>query len=360
MKILYISPENTVGTMTLWKNIHKKNGNECEVLTMYKSLNQSEPGICLNLPLISSKKSYLNARHKYYKIFKGKLGDYQELEGFPPTWGANSFLEKSYFNFRDWVWSFYVEEAIREYDLYNYDIYHFEWGLDFYRDCRFAKELYKRNKTIICTYHGQDMRTRGVIKELDQISDLNLTSEVDLLSKHPNIKYLFLPYNTDLYDIKKSVSDPIKVCHSPTNRYYKGSNDIIKICNELDSKGIIQFLLIEDKPQGEVIREKKDCDIYIDQIHNRGGWGYGMSSVESLSMGIVCLTELVKECRNFIPDHPFVNVDKGNLSEKIIELSKNTELLIRKKIESKNWVKKYHDINNVCSSLYRFYKKIHG
>ena len=52
MKILYISPENTVGTMTLLKEIHQKNGNECEVLTMYKSLNQPEPGICLNLPLL--------------------------------------------------------------------------------------------------------------------------------------------------------------------------------------------------------------------------------------------------------------------------------------------------------------------
>ena len=30
MKILYISPENTVGTMALWKEIHQKNGNECE------------------------------------------------------------------------------------------------------------------------------------------------------------------------------------------------------------------------------------------------------------------------------------------------------------------------------------------
>ena len=65
MKILYISPENTVGTMTLWKEIHQKNGNECEVLTMYKSFNQSEPGICLNLPFISSKSKYLTARHKY-------------------------------------------------------------------------------------------------------------------------------------------------------------------------------------------------------------------------------------------------------------------------------------------------------
>ena len=38
MKILYISPENTVGTMTLWKEIHQKNGNECEVLTMYRMI----------------------------------------------------------------------------------------------------------------------------------------------------------------------------------------------------------------------------------------------------------------------------------------------------------------------------------
>ena len=69
MKILYISPENTVGTMSLWKKAHELKGNECQVLTLYKSLNQSEPGICLNLPFISTKSSYLNARHKYYKIF---------------------------------------------------------------------------------------------------------------------------------------------------------------------------------------------------------------------------------------------------------------------------------------------------
>ena len=159
MKILYISPENTVGTMTLWKEIHQKNGNECEVLTMYKSLNQSETGICLNLSFISSKPNYLTARHKYYEIFRGGLGDYQERNGYPPIWEPNSLFERAYFMFRDWIWSFYIEKAIRDYNLFNYDIYHFEWGLDFYRDCRFAKELSKRSKPIICTYHGQDMRT---------------------------------------------------------------------------------------------------------------------------------------------------------------------------------------------------------
>ena len=183
-------------------------GNQCEVLTMYKSLNQSEPGICLNLPFISSNHSYLNARHKYYKI----LGVIWEIIVSAKVFhllGANSFLEKSFLNSEI---GFGVFMLRKQYVIMTYlvMIYIILSGVRFYRNCRFAKELSKRNKPIICTYHGQDMRTRGVIKELDQISNLNLTSELDLLSKHPNIEYLFLPYNTEHYDINVSVSDQIK------------------------------------------------------------------------------------------------------------------------------------------------------
>ena len=342
--------------MSLWKKAHELNGNECDIITLYRNPNQSEAGICLDLPFISTNSKYLNLRHRYYQIYRGELGEYKDKKGFPPIWEANSLFEKYFFKIRDWIWSFYIEDAIKKYDLYDYDIYHFEWGLDFYRDCRFAKELSKRKKPIVCTYHGQDMRTRGVMKELNQISNLNLTSEVDLLYKHPNIQYLFLPYETEKYSITNQVSDRIKICHSPTNRYYKGSEDIIEICRDLEKQNIIEFLLIEDKPQHEVIKVKKECDIYIDQIHNRGGWGYGMSSVESLSMGLVCMTELVEEYRKFIPDHPFINVDKNNLRIKIIELAQNKEMLLYKKSEGKKWVTKYHGIKNVAESLYSYYE----
>ena len=191
---------------------------------------------------------------------------------------------------------------------------------------------------------------------MDEISDLNLTSELDLLSKHPNINYLFLPYDTNSTSQKTTISSPLRVCHSPTNRYYKGSDDIIEICSDLDKDGLIDFILIEGKKQEEVRKIKQSCDIYIDQIHNRGGWGYGMSSIESLSMGLVCLTELVKEYQNFIPDHPFVNVNRKNLKEKILDLTKKNKLLVNKKIESREWVVKYHDILNVTQSLYSFYE----
>ena len=38
--------------------------------------------------------------------------------------------------------------------------------------------------------------------------------------------------------------------------------------------------------------------------------------------GLVCMTELVEEYINFMPDHPFINVNKITLKEKIIQISK--------------------------------------
>jgi len=343
--------------MSLWKKAHEQNGNQCDFITMYKNKNQSDAGICLNLPFVSTSSWYLKLRHQYYKKYRGDLGDYKEREGFPPIWEPNSNIEDLYFKLRDFIWSFYIEPAIDKYNLLDYDIYHFEWGLDLYRDCRFAQLLSKNNKPIICTYHGQDMRTRGVIKNIDKISNLNLTSELDLLEKHPNINYMFLPFDTGEYSINTKISNPVKVCHSPTNRYYKGSKDIINICNKLHNKGEIEFILIENKTQKEVIDIKKSCDIYIDQIHNRGGWGYGMNSVESLSLGLVCLTELVEEYQKFIPDHPFIMVTKESLEKNIISLIQNKKDLLRKKNYSREWVVKYHDITNVYNALYSYYSK---
>lgn len=343
--------------MSLWKKAHEMNGNKCDFITLYHNPKQSDSGICLNLPFISTNSWYLKYRHQYYKYYRGELGDYKDREGFPPIWEPNSVFEKLYFKIRDWVWDYYIDPIINEHNLFGYDIYHFEWGHDLYRDSRFAKNLSKRGKPIICTYHGQDMRSRGVIKEMDKISDLNLTYELDLLKKHPNINYMFLPCDTEKYAVKTLIASPIRICHSPTNRYYKGSDDIIEICTRLDKEGEIEFILIEGKTQDEVLELKQSCDIYIDQIHNRGGWGYGMNSVESLAMGLVCLTELVEEYQKFIPDHPFVMITKESLRKTILYLIQNKEILLKKKIESRDWVLKYHSISSVAKSLYSHYEE---
>jgi len=355
MKILYIAPENTVGTLTLWKKIHEERGNECQMITLYRSSNHLDSDICLDLPMISSQSWYMNLRHKYYQIIRGPLGDYQEKEGYPPTWKTANIIEKLFFKFRDWVWSFKIEPVIEKYNLLNYDIVHLEWGLEFYRDGRFVKRLHENNIPIICTYHGQDLRTRGVIQNIDQYSRLNLTSEVDLLEKHPNINYLFLPYDTSQHDPVYEPGNPIRICHTPTNRYYKGSETIISICERIAEEENVEFILVENRSNSETQKIKNSCDILIDQVHNRGGWGYGMNSVEAMSMGLCCVTELNDAYRSFIPDHPFVDVTGESLYDTLKSLVRNNKLLLQKKKQSRGWVVKHHDQKNVGNALYQYY-----
>ena len=98
--------------------------------------------------------------------------------------------------------------------------------------------------------------------------------------------------------------------------------------------------------------------MFIDQIGDRGGWGYGMNSVESLSMGICTLTELNSQYRKFIPDHPFVNINKETLENELRGLIKNKEKIIDLGIKGKKWVYKNHDISKVSKKLYDYYNLI--
>jgi len=357
MKILYISPENTVGTLNLWKKAHEAKGNECDFVTLYKTKQKYDAGICLNLPLIKASSWYMISRHFYYKMVRSKEGDYGEREGCPPVWEPNTFVEKLYFKFRDWLWSFKVEPAIIKWDLLDYDIFHLEWGLEFYRDGRFVKKLHTLGKPIVCTYHGQDLRTRGVIPEINSLSQLNLSSELDLLKKHPDLDYLFLPYDTHKYKPSFKVNSPIRICHSPTNRFYKGSETIIPICKELAKRDDVEFILIENMSHEKAMELKQSCDILIDQVHNRGGWGYGMNSVEGMAMGLCCVTELNSEYVEFISDHPFINATGDTLLKKLIELINDPDKIQLSKEQSLVWVNKYHNLHNTADRLYGYYSE---
>lgn len=356
MKILYISPEHTVGALSIWKEEHERRGNECRYVTLFRSAGGFEEDICLDLPFISTGKIYDTLRRIAYRSH-GDMGPETEKEGHPPVWKPANFAESVFFRLREFFWKGIIERSIKKYDLLNFDIYHLEWGMEFYRDGRFAKKLKTNGKNIVCTYHGQDMRNRGVIPEIDELSDLNLTSELDLMYKHPEISYLFLPFDTTPFKPRPEINELITVSHATTNRLAKGSDDIIDICQKLENEGKIKFILVENKPHSEVMEAKAHSDIYIDQISDMG-WGYGMNSVEALSMGVVCVTKMNKTYEKFIPDHPFVNADKQNLKTVITDLAGDRKRLRELSITGNEWVKKYHDTKNVADKLYEHYERL--
>ena len=187
MKILYISPENTVGTLNLWQRVHQDRGNECRFITFFPSDLGFPDDICLHLPLTGPARWFRSLRNTVYKRTKGPLGDVTNLDGNPPVWHPGSLGEQAFFAFRDWLWRFWVEPAIRRNGLLDFDVYHFEWGLDFYRHGGFIQRLVERQKPLLATYHGQDLRHRGVIPAVDRHIWLNLSSEYDLLERHPTM-----------------------------------------------------------------------------------------------------------------------------------------------------------------------------
>ncbi|MFA4850741.1 MAG: glycosyltransferase [Methanoregula sp.] len=355
LKILYISPENTVGTLSSWKRAHEMNGNECRFVTWYKSSGGFEEDICLNLPLIAAKPWFIKPRLAFIQHMD-RRDPYAELPGYPTLWNPPRW-QKKLFRLRETLWQPIIEKAIRKYGLEDFDVYHFEWGTDFFRDARFAKRLKARSKKIICAYHGQDIRNRGVIPEMDKLSDLNVTSELDLTFRHPNLKYLFLPYDVLAHQPKSTPNRPLTICHATTNRLVKGSEEIIRVCNELEKSHGIRFIFIENQPHDKVIELKKQADIYIDQVTDHA-WGYGMNSLEALSLGLVCVTYLNPTYEKFIPDHPFQNAGVTNLKSKLLELIENPETLPARMAASREWVEKRHDFRNVVKKLYRYYESI--
>ena len=150
----------------------------------------------------------------------------------------------------------------------------------------------------------------------------------------------------------------MKISHAPTNRFYKGSDQIIKVCEKLENQGKIKFDLIENLPHSQAMERKSKSDIFIDQLGNKGGWGYGMNSVESLSMGICTLTEMNDAYDSFIPDHPFVSIKEQTLESEIETLIMNRDKILEFGKKGRKWVQKHHDIKQVSNILYDYYKKI--
>ena len=358
MKILYISPENTVGTLTLWKKEHELRGHKCRTVTFFNSPKKLNADISLSLPFNFTNKKMSRLRNMFYMYYRGPTGYFQEKEGFPPIWEPEGYLDLYFLKFKDWLWKPIVEKAIVDFGLYDFDVFHFESGMDFLKNEFFVKEIKKRRKKIICHYHGEDLRSRGVMPYIDSVSDLNLTNELDLINKHPNLEYIFLPYETTEFQSKGDLNHILRVGHAPTNRYYKGSDKIISICKKLHNMGKIHFELIENVTHKTSLERKSKCDIFIDQIGNKGGWGYGMNAVEALSMGICTLTEMNEEYNAFIPDHPFIHVTEQTLYETLRRLINDRERILQYQQISKNWVDKTHNIKIVADNLYKYYQKL--
>jgi len=327
MKILYISPQHVSGTLNLWQTEHRRRGNECRYVTLFPSGFGFEEDINLSLPLHPDSKWILSARRLHNRVRHGALGDDTPIEERPPFRPPYSLVEKLFFSYRDRMVSGRIENAIRSHDLDSFDIIHLDQGQGFFRDVRVMRRWFDSGKKLVAFYHGSDMRNRGIFRNVDELVHLRLTCEVDLMHLDERLEYLFLPFDTSKYTpVKRKSSKKLKIVHAARVRSFKGTDLIIDIVRKLEKRYPVELVLIENMSHDKAMKTKEKCDIAIDQIADTGGWGYGMSSVEYLSLGIPVCTSMVPEMEKFMPDHPFIAVNPETLEEKLIELIEDEKL----------------------------------
>ncbi len=356
LRILHLCDQNWVGTASTFVKYHNKLGNYSRLVTLSRCASGFEEDICLNLPLLrgSSFDMFLKRIMNLLHSQSPKSVDV----GGRRVWKPRSRFESFLFTLRDTLWAPKIYSAIERYDLLNFDIYHLESGVGFFRDSRIIKKLKALGKRIVCYYLGTDLRDRGVIPEIDQLSDLNITTEFDHLKLHPNLRFSFLPFEVSNYKVRETENQRLRICHAPRNRLLKGTDLIIEVCKKMERRYGVELVLIEARPHKEAIEIKMTCDIAIDQVGNRGGTGYGVNSLETLSMGIPTLTSFTPEFEKFLPDHPFIVVNEENLESKLEEVILNKELRRRKGYEGRKFVEKYHDAEKVVRSIYALYKEV--
>ena len=352
LKILHIAPQNYAGVPYDFYKMHNQCGDFSRFITLHKNPLDFPEDICLNLPLPNFS---LAKKWRKKKVTVREQGKYSGTIFFEPK----NIFENIYFSINDFTKRSIIEEAIRKYNLNDFDIIHYDAGLDFFRNTSQAIEWKKQGKKIVCCYYGSDLRIRGLIKELDEISDLNITSEYDHLALKKDIHYLFYPYDpSELPGKNKNENEKITIVHSPTNRKYKGTGLIISVIEKIKRGKKIELILLENVSRSAVLEAKSKADICIDQVGGTmGGTGYGKAGLETLAMGIPTITNMSNEYRDWLPENPFVVANNSNeLYSKLNELMDDKELRIELGVRGKNWVEKYHGYKNVNDKLKELYR----
>lgn len=355
MRVLYIAPEHVSGTLSLFKREHERRGDECRYVTFWQSRWQFPDDICLGLAGMPIQKWVRGVRdlmtHDPHRV-PSRIEN-SKLPVWNPPWYVRAM-----FSLRDeYNWQ-RINEVIRKYSLAEYDIVHLDGGLDFTRDARFARSMKARGKPIVSYFHGSDLRSRGFIPQVEEITDLRLTPEWDLHDLDSRIHYLYLPFDAARFPTKPfRPGKVIRIAHAARNPL-KGTDAIVRAIESLSSRFPLELVLIRNMSYESALAAKFSCDIFIDQLTNEGGWGYGMSSVEALAMGIPVITNIPDRMLTYIGDHPFIVADTATLAQVLDDCLSDWEILQAAATRGVEWVLSRHEIQKVGDALYGHYRRL--
>ncbi len=336
MKILHLAVEDYSRIPSTLVQEERALGHESYLVVMHETYKQyRQADYYLDLPWIDN--AFIPFLKKLQSRDQRQIDNRRrrELPVFSPK-GAG----KIYFDLRDRVWQPRVKTFLEQVDIHSFDALILDGGSGFLRNASIIKSLKKPELKIICTYYGSDLRTRGIIPDLHDRANARFTFEYDHTLLDPELTFLFYPYRN--YFTPKATHPPhnkIRIGHAPTNRAAKGSDIILENLSRLQQHFPMEIVLIENMPYEKAMQLKAGCDIFVDQI---GELGYGLNSLEAMSMGIPTAVELQADFEAYLGKHAFININAGNMREKLEPYIKSAQLRQSLGTKGKQWVKTHH------------------
>ncbi len=351
MRILHIAPYNTAGVPITFVKAERTLGHDSRLVTFSPDPRGYEEDICLGLPLWDPSVAGFFKALLYPGRATAAPPHLTASARHPPIWKpANKAVDLAV-KLRDSLLRPVIEQAIKQHELDKFDVYQLDGGHGFLKYDDIIPAWHARGKKVICCYLGSDLRTRGVMPNICEAADCNVTMEWDHLDLYPGIRHVYFPFDCSAIEVRSSeAGSKIRIGHSPTDRALKGSNIIIAAVKKLETKFPVELVLIENLPHAEALAVKATCDIGVDQL---GDLGYGISALEWLAMGVPVATCIAATMKREVKDHPFVEIDEGNIESQLEKLITNQALRKELSVRGRQWLERNHDAVSVVKQIHR-------
>jgi glycosyltransferase involved in cell wall biosynthesis len=238
------------------------------------------------------------------------------------------------------------------------DVFHFYFGLTLVPKSLQFPLLRAFRKKSVFHFLGSDIRGKTPAElAYGRRAGAQIVGSYDAIRWVPEAEVI--PPGVDLTKLEQLVSltnyQP-RIVHAPSSRRRKGTEHVIAACEGLDA----DLEIIEGLHHDEAVERYKAADIVVDQLN--AGW-YGILAIEAMALGKPVVTFLHDEAvarteAAFGVRVPIVSATKETLRARLEELVADPDRRRRLGAESRAYVERVHDINEVADRLLSLYARL--
>jgi glycosyltransferase involved in cell wall biosynthesis len=238
------------------------------------------------------------------------------------------------------------------------DVFHFYFGLTLVPKSLQFPLLRAFGKKSLYHFLGSDIRGRAPADlAYGKRADAQVVGSYDAVRWVPDAEVI--PPGLDLAAYSPvPPSDRARplVVHAPSERRRKGTEHVVRACEELG----VELDVIERLPHDEARLRYERADIVVEQLN--AGW-HGVFALEAMALGKPVVTYLKDDVvrrteEAFGVRVPIVSATKETLAERLRPLVDSPAERRRIGAESRTYVERVHDIDKVADRLLELYSRL--